>query len=54
MKIIVAGIGSELSSADARENLEKVAGEDKDVTTYGNFEDLSDQLNNLTRKVCRK
>ncbi|XP_066018929.1 coadhesin-like [Pocillopora verrucosa] len=52
VKIIVAGIGSELSSADARENLEKVAGEDKDVTTYGNFEDLSDQLNNLTRKVC--
>ena len=52
MKIIVAGIGSELSSDD--ENLKKVAGEDKDVTTYGNFGDLSDQLNNLTRKVCRK
>ena len=54
MKIIVAGIGSELSSNDADENLEKVAGEDKDITKYDDFNDFSSKINNIMRKVCRK
>ena len=54
MKIIVAGIGSELSSPDADENLERVAGKDKEISKYADFEELSSKLNNIMRKVCRK
>ena len=50
MKIIVAGIGRKLS----RDNLQMVAGKDGTVLTYDDFETLNRQLNNLTRKVCRK
>ena len=54
MKIIVAGIGDELSSDDADENLRKVAGEDGEISKYANFTELSSKLNDIMRKVCRK
>ncbi|XP_058963457.2 cartilage matrix protein-like [Pocillopora verrucosa] len=53
VKIIVAGIGDELSSDDADENLEKVAGEDGEISKYANFTELSSKLNDIMRKVCR-
>ena len=52
MKIIVAGIGSKLSTDDDR--LKMVAGKDGVVLTYANFTEFSSKLNDITRKVCRK
>ena len=56
MRIIVAGIGirSELSRDDANKNLRMVAGKDGEISKYADFNELSSQLNNLMRKVCRK
>ena len=56
MRIIVAGIGirSELSKDDADKNLRMVAGKDGVISKYADFKELSSQLSNLMRKVCRK
>ena len=54
MDIIVAGIGSELSNRDADKQLRMVAGKDGEISKYADFKELSSQLNNLMRKVCRK
>ena len=54
MKIIVAGIGSELSRGDADKNLRMVAGKDGEISKYADFNELHSQLDNLMRNVCRK
>ena len=54
MDIIVAGIGSDLSSTDDDGQLRMVAGKDGEISKYADFKELSSQLNNLMRKVCRK
>ena len=54
MKIIVAGIGSELKRKDADANLRKVAGKDGEILKYADFAELSRKLNDIMKEACGK
>lgn len=50
VNIIAIGIGSNID----KKELEKIAGERGTVVRVPNFESLSDELNDMLKKVCSK